>query len=444
MSLAVSYLLVTRTNICLNRYMTQRTGLSNLMRSCKELVSYAISFTRFKHKEEQDVKWRRSVAKRTISVLKVMVAVMKYPSSHLHVWEVEEIEEEDRLAMDIAVGKSNERSPLVLVLFLRSVIFSHLHKLSIPLEVPQELQLLQLTTDIISAYGDIMQYMTTPYPFPLVQMTRTILFFYIFTLPFALATDIQETFPYLAIIFIITYGFVGLELISIEIDDPFGQDPNDFDVGAMAKIVYQDIAIFIKDVDGEEAAEEIKKSIDSGLRASIENTVKNHGQFSRVLAWVNKTGNSGRNFLVVDQIADELQGIQYENDESEDSDLSIEITTDETFSPSSKGKIESKTQSIRTFSSLVEETQRTRINTLEGSSKLMDELIGSLSQEETVHPNDSMEFSDHVQTSPSELDTKDFPQDFQKDKLDDGQILSTKPPLQENDDWDLSDETSCS
>jgi hypothetical protein len=134
--------------------------------------------------------------------------------------------------------------------------------------------------------------------------------------------------------------------------------------------------------------------------------VKNHGQFSRVLAWVNKTGNSGRNFLVVDQIADELQGIQYENDESEDSDLSIEITTDETFCPSSRGKIESNTQSIRTFSSSVEETQRTRINTLEGSSKLMDQLIGSLSQEETVHPNDSMEFFDHVQTSPSELGTK--------------------------------------
>jgi putative membrane protein len=244
MSLAVSYLLVTRTNICLNRYMTQRTGLSNLMRSCKELVSYSISFTRFKHKEEQDVKWRRSVAKRTVSLLKVIVAVMKYPSSHQHVWEVEEIEEEDRIAMDIAVGKSNERSPLVLVLFLRSVIFSHLHKLSTPLEVPQELQLLQFTTDIIAAYGDIMQYMTTPYPFPLVQMTRTILFFYIFTLPFALATDIQQTFPFLLIIFIITYGFVGLELISIEIDDPFGQDPNDFDVGAMAKVSHDQMSGF--------------------------------------------------------------------------------------------------------------------------------------------------------------------------------------------------------
>lgn len=393
MSLAVSYLLVTRTSICLNRYMTQRTGLSNLMRCCKELVSYSIAFTRFKHKEEQDVKWRRSVAKRTISVLKVMVAVMKYPSSHLHVWEVEEIEEEDRLAMDIAVGKSNERSPLVLVLFLRSVILSHLHKLSSPLEVPQELELLQLTTNIIAAYGDIMQYMTTPYPFPLVQMTRTILLFYIFTLPFAIASDIQQTFPYLLIIFIITYGFVGLELISIEIDDPFGQDPNDFDVGAMAKVVYQDIAIFIKDVDGEEAAEEIKNSINAGLKANIENTVKNHGQFSRVLAWVKKTGNSGRNFLVIDQIADELQGIQHESDENEDSDLSIEITpekatNDETFDPMLQGGIYSNAQNIRSFSGSERGLGRQRSNTLDGSSKLMDELLFSRSQQETSHSYD--------------------------------------------------------
>jgi len=144
-----------------------------------------------KHKTEDDRRWRRSVAKRTISLLKTIVAVMKYPSSKQHVWEMEDIEEEDKLAAQIAVGKSNERSPLVLVLFIRSVICSHIHKLSSPLEVVQELQLMQNTTDIISAYTDIMIFLTTPYPFPLVQMTRTILFFYIFTLPFALASDIQ-------------------------------------------------------------------------------------------------------------------------------------------------------------------------------------------------------------------------------------------------------------
>lgn len=445
MSLAVSYLLITRTSICLNRYMTQRTGLSNLMKSCRELVSYSISFTRFKHKEENDVKWRRSIAKRTISVLKVIVAVMKYPSSHRHVWEVEEIEEEDRLAMDIAVGKSNERSPLVLAMFLRSVIFSHLHKLSTPLEIPQELQLLQLTTDIMTAYGDIMQYMTTPYPFPLVQMTRTILFFYIFTLPFALATDIQQTLPYILIIFIITYGFVGLELISIEIDDPFGQDPNDFDVGSMAKIVYQDIAIFIKDVDGQEAANEIKKSIDSGVKSNIENTVKNHGQFSRVLAWVNKTGNSGRNFLVIDHIADELHGIY--DDEDESKDKSIEIGSRVLDSANNEKSIshikeDSNAPKIRDDIGSEEQVRRRR-NTLEGSSRLMEQLaISVVSRLETVHSNESMDFPDDLHQSSTDSSIKYYSQEVQKPMYDNQHCFLPQSQVQDDDDWDLSDGSS--
>ena len=28
----------------------------------------------------------------------------------------------------------------------------------------------------------------------------------------------------------ITYGFLGLEYVSMELDDPFGSDPNDFPV----------------------------------------------------------------------------------------------------------------------------------------------------------------------------------------------------------------------
>ena len=236
LSISVSYLLVTRVQIGLNRYMTQRQGLGDLSRSCRELVGYAVTYTRMNHKTEDDKLWRRSVSNRTISVLKTIVAVMRYPSSRKHVWEVDDIEEEDKLASRIGAGNSDERSPLVLALFLRSVIFSHIHKLSTPLDMGQEMQLLQYTSDIMTAYSGMMQYATTPYPFPLVQMTRTIVFFYIYSLPFVLANDIQKLVPFLFTIFFITYGFIGLELIAIEIDDPFGQDPNDFDVDGLAQV----------------------------------------------------------------------------------------------------------------------------------------------------------------------------------------------------------------
>jgi predicted membrane chloride channel (bestrophin family) len=112
--------------------------------------------------------------------------------------------------------------------------------------------------------------MTTPFPFPLVQMARTFLFFYIYTLPFALLNDASNPLAHLGVIFMVridyylevlfawcwpfrlsltslllhhrhhrhqvTYGFVGLETVSIELDDPFGDDENDFDNLGMALV----------------------------------------------------------------------------------------------------------------------------------------------------------------------------------------------------------------
>ena len=67
-----------------------------------------------------------------------------------------------------------------------------------------------------------MKLVTTPFPFPLVQMTRTFLAVWVFTLPCALSDDIETLVPLIFIVFFITYGFIGLELVSIELDDPFG------------------------------------------------------------------------------------------------------------------------------------------------------------------------------------------------------------------------------
>lgn len=60
-------------------------------------------------------------------------------------------------------------------------------------------------------------------------MSRTFLFFYIYTLPSALLTASSTPEADLVVLFIVTYGFIGLELISIELDDPFGDDVIDFD-----------------------------------------------------------------------------------------------------------------------------------------------------------------------------------------------------------------------
>lgn len=76
---------------------------------------------------------------------------------------------------------------------------------------------------------------TTNFPFPLVQMARTFLLFYIFTLPFALLSDISSPYVHLVVIFFLTYGFVGLEIVAVELDDPFG--------GTVVNTEYSDVRV---------------------------------------------------------------------------------------------------------------------------------------------------------------------------------------------------------
>lgn len=61
-------------------------------------------------------------------------------------------------------------------------------------------------------------------------MARTLVFLYVFTVPFVLLSDEDSgVIAHCFMVFVVTYGFVGLELVAIELDNPFGDDPNDFD-----------------------------------------------------------------------------------------------------------------------------------------------------------------------------------------------------------------------
>jgi predicted membrane chloride channel (bestrophin family) len=89
-------------------------------------------------------------------------------------------------------------------------------------------------------------------------MARTIVFLYVFTVPFVLLSDESGLAAHCFMVFILTFGFVGLACVAIEIDNPFGDDPNDFDHNAMATMTYEDIYLAILDVDGPEWTDKLR------------------------------------------------------------------------------------------------------------------------------------------------------------------------------------------
>lgn len=59
-------------------------------------------------------------------------------------------------------------------------------------------------------------------PFPWLQMARTFLFIWTFTIPLVLRGVTQEIWSATAFVFFLTYGLIGLELVSMKMLDPFG------------------------------------------------------------------------------------------------------------------------------------------------------------------------------------------------------------------------------
>jgi predicted membrane chloride channel (bestrophin family) len=267
MATMVAFLVVTRCNVSYNRWKTSRKLLTDMMEACRALIQHAVTFTRNEMKPSA-VKWRAEIARRTVTVLRSIVTVVIASSDHRsRTWEVAELDADEKNVLLFSVGGSNERSPLVLITFLRTAIAAHVDNIDTPLDVNQELLLFTFAKNLFTAYHNFSKLSMVPFPFPLLQMSRTFLFVWTFTLPFALASDINSLPAILLMIFAITYGVLGLETASIEMDDPFGDDPCDFDVMSFAHVIFEDIYIAVRDLDGSKAAQHLKHTVENPVKA---------------------------------------------------------------------------------------------------------------------------------------------------------------------------------
>ena len=118
------------------------------------------------------------------------------------------------------------RIPIRISYLLKKSFYSQEQRLEHPFHPRERASVMSTIDNFMSGYYGIRLFLTTPIPFPLVQMSRTFLFAYVFTIPFCLLDDNSSAFAHCCQVFFMTFGFVGLELVAIELDNPFGDDEN--------------------------------------------------------------------------------------------------------------------------------------------------------------------------------------------------------------------------
>jgi len=276
MGFLVSFLVVSRCNISYHRFMEMRRYLSEAYRSCRELNQFACIYT-LDATTPMAQAWRREIAFRTIIMLRVTMEALHRSSMTMAMQEEEQLPEEVNVLpagqhyqrvrsfahnAEQSMLEKNFRAPVMLSFNLREIIMSHQVPLGYKLQVNEYRDLLGFVTSYMSAYHGFKVLVFTPYPFPLAQMTRIFIFFWVYSLPLVLVESLKSIYDCIVLIFFITFGFLGIEYVSMSLDDPFGSDdPNDFDDEGMAQVVYEDIYLVLYKTDGAASVEELRKRV---------------------------------------------------------------------------------------------------------------------------------------------------------------------------------------
>jgi predicted membrane chloride channel (bestrophin family) len=120
---------------------------------------------------------------------------------------------------------------------LQSHLYHGSDVLPIPLHILEKVKLIEKLSIYLNAYREALKLASTPLPFTMIQMGRTFLFLWTFTIPFALVGIIDEIVSELIFVFFLTYGYIGLEFVSMRLLHPWGDGINDINIVGMGQAV---------------------------------------------------------------------------------------------------------------------------------------------------------------------------------------------------------------
>jgi predicted membrane chloride channel (bestrophin family) len=222
LTLLVSFLVIQKVNLAYERFMMARQAAGNAFLHLRELVQLIVAISEGLLDNDEDKalqKWRSECVDKVVELIDATKSVLQ----------------NENVARYLARNESSFKGPLSDVIDPMELAQSlRIHLYLADFQLLERVSLLNKLSEFVADYRQLLNLASTPIPIPLVQMGRAFLFLWTFSMPLVLRqgpfTDLLTAEVFL---FFLTYGFVGLELVSMRLSHPFGDDSHDIKVSGL-------------------------------------------------------------------------------------------------------------------------------------------------------------------------------------------------------------------
>jgi putative membrane protein len=234
LGVALGLLLVFRTNASYDRFWEGRRLFGSIINRSRDIIRQSAILI---EGDGEEVAASRRAIRRYVNMFYGLLR--QYLRGERNLDEVGvELTAEERAALEPAAVRPN-----LAVLWLTEEIVKNARAGRL---TEQRLQLMDANvTAFVDYWGGAERIMKTPVPFAYAQHIKSFLTLFCFTAPWAMVESMKWYTPIAA--GVLAYGMFGIDEIGVEIEDPFGDDPNDLPIEAMGKRIETDTDVILQD-----------------------------------------------------------------------------------------------------------------------------------------------------------------------------------------------------
>lgn len=243
LGVALGLLLVFRTNASYDRFWEGRKLFGGFVNRARDIVRQGATF--IEGDDAEAVKERREVRRFTVMLYALL---RQYLRAERELGDLGvPLTDDERAALGPAVVRPNLAAYWLSATLTKAARGGRLTE--------ERLKLMdQNITWFLDMWGGAERIMKTPIPFAYAQHIKSFLTLFCFSAPFAMVESMKWYTPIASAV--LAFGMFGIDEIGVEIEDPFGYDPNDLPLDAIGNRIDDDTKLIIATRDpGEKQAE---------------------------------------------------------------------------------------------------------------------------------------------------------------------------------------------